>query len=163
MEGNRPLLRFDRVTKCYAGRAVLRNISLSVRRGEAVAVVGPNGSGKSTLMRQATGLVAIDGGRIERPGHPGPPRIGYAPDLLPPPKFASTDLGETERPRSSRRRIVCTASNKVLEQLRAADGVERADLAEGRGSYLLRAEAADRFLLAALMAGASIESVTADV
>ncbi len=49
------LLTIERVTAGYSpGRPVLREISLSVKRGEFVGVAGPNGSGKSTLVRVAS-------------------------------------------------------------------------------------------------------------
>ncbi|MCI3927675.1 ABC transporter ATP-binding protein [Paenibacillus sp. TRM 82003] len=88
MESILPLLQFVEVTKRFAGRSVLRRLNFAVRPGETVAVVGGNGSGKSTLLRIATGLVAVDGGRVERPGDPAL-RIGYAPDRLPVLKFTS--------------------------------------------------------------------------
>jgi ABC-2 type transport system ATP-binding protein len=55
---------------------VLRGASLEVRAGELVGLVGENGSGKSTLMQVIVGMLARDGGRIERP-----PRLGYCPQL----------------------------------------------------------------------------------
>lgn len=46
------------------GRPVLRQISLTVRAGEFVALMGANGSGKSTLVRAMTGLRPLSGGRV---------------------------------------------------------------------------------------------------
>ena len=42
----------------------LRNVSVSVRRGEMLALIGPNGAGKSTLLKMLNGLVKPDAGRI---------------------------------------------------------------------------------------------------
>jgi phosphonate transport system ATP-binding protein len=47
-----------------ASRAVLDGVTLSVRPGEAVALVGPNGAGKSTLLRCCLRLVEPDGGEV---------------------------------------------------------------------------------------------------
>ena len=44
-----------------AGRAVLRDISLSLSSGHLVALVGPNGAGKTTLLRALAGLLPSDG------------------------------------------------------------------------------------------------------
>jgi len=43
------------------GRQVLYNISLSIERGETVAVIGPNGAGKSTLLLHLNGILRRDG------------------------------------------------------------------------------------------------------
>jgi phosphonate transport system ATP-binding protein len=49
-------------SKTYGARRALDAVSLSVGRGEMVALIGPSGSGKSTLLRSITGLSPIDAG-----------------------------------------------------------------------------------------------------
>jgi zinc transport system ATP-binding protein len=68
----------------YGDRAVLSDASLTIRRGEIVAVVGPNGSGKSTLMKGILGLNDRVAGRVTLFGVPSDDvrdraRIGYVP------------------------------------------------------------------------------------
>ena len=56
------------LAKSYGNRPVVRNVSLSVRRGEAVGLLGPNGAGKTTVFYMITGLVAPDRGTISLDG-----------------------------------------------------------------------------------------------
>ena len=55
--------------KSYGGRAVVKDVSLVLRRGEAVGLLGPNGAGKTTVFYMITGLVRPDKGIIELDGH----------------------------------------------------------------------------------------------
>ncbi|MFN3370162.1 MAG: LPS export ABC transporter ATP-binding protein [Sphingomonadaceae bacterium] len=52
------------IGKSYDGRVVLRDVSLTVNRGEVVGLLGPNGAGKTTCFYSIMGLVAPDQGRI---------------------------------------------------------------------------------------------------
>jgi lipopolysaccharide export system ATP-binding protein len=56
------------LSKSFRGRPVVRNVSLALRRGEAVGLLGPNGAGKTTVFYMITGLIAADSGRIELDG-----------------------------------------------------------------------------------------------
>ena len=49
-------------------RQILRGVTLSIARGEMVAIMGPSGSGKTTVLRAIAGLEAIDRGRIDVSG-----------------------------------------------------------------------------------------------
>ena len=57
------------VEKSFAGRKVVKGVSLYLRRGEAVGLLGPNGAGKTTVFYMITGLVKADRGRIELDGN----------------------------------------------------------------------------------------------
>jgi multiple sugar transport system ATP-binding protein len=52
------------VSKNFGGVAVIKDLSLSMERGEFVVLVGPSGCGKSTLLRMIAGLEPISGGEI---------------------------------------------------------------------------------------------------
>lgn len=56
------------LAKSYKKRPVLRDVSMSVRRGEAVALLGPNGAGKTTSFYIMTGLIESDAGEISLDG-----------------------------------------------------------------------------------------------
>ena len=62
------------IGKNYNGRAVLSDVSMTVRRGEVWLVTGASGSGKTTLLRCLTGLAKPDSGEVVYPG--GRKRLG---------------------------------------------------------------------------------------
>lgn len=62
------MIAFDGVTKVYGGRTVLHPTTLSVAKGESLALIGTSGCGKSTLLRLVIGLIHPDGGRISLDG-----------------------------------------------------------------------------------------------
>lgn len=84
LDGAERVLTVEGVTKAFRRGLpwsrrrveVLRGASLHVDGGELVGLVGENGSGKSTLMQIVVGLMARDGGAVERP-----PRFGYCPQV----------------------------------------------------------------------------------
>jgi lipopolysaccharide export system ATP-binding protein len=55
--------------KQFKKRPVLRDVSISVQRGEAVGLLGPNGAGKTTCFYIITGLIAADTGQVVLDGH----------------------------------------------------------------------------------------------
>jgi ATPase subunit of ABC transporter with duplicated ATPase domains len=59
------VLELEHVAKSYGEKRVLSDVSLTVRRGERVAVIGANGLGKSTLLKIVTGNLDADAGRVE--------------------------------------------------------------------------------------------------
>jgi ABC-2 type transport system ATP-binding protein len=62
------------LVKRFGDRVALRGVSLSVGRGELVAVIGPNGAGKTTLLSILAGIQPADEGTVD-----GPPSIGWVP------------------------------------------------------------------------------------
>ncbi len=67
-----PLIVMDQVNKWFGSLHVLRDVDLTVDRGEVVVVIGPSGSGKSTLCRAINRLEPIDKGEIRFDGRPLP-------------------------------------------------------------------------------------------
>ncbi|MGR9044254.1 MAG: ABC transporter ATP-binding protein [Gammaproteobacteria bacterium] len=77
-----PLVELKNVCKAYGeGRdrtSILKNINLSIREGEFIAIVGFSGSGKTTLISTLAGLISADSGEVLKAGKtivgPGPDR-----------------------------------------------------------------------------------------
>jgi peptide/nickel transport system ATP-binding protein len=82
-EGGEVLLTVDGISAAYHHVPVLSDVSLSLRRGETLAVVGESGSGKSTLARVITGLLPPVAGTVRLGGQVLPPGYtGRNRDLL---------------------------------------------------------------------------------
>ena len=61
-------LQVKGLRKSYKKRVVIRDVSLRLNQGEAVALLGPNGSGKTTTFYSIAGLVNPDGGQVKIDG-----------------------------------------------------------------------------------------------
>ena len=64
----RATVEVDEITKSFADKTVVANVSFSVRRGEFVALLGPSGAGKTTLIRCMAGLEVPDAGTVRLDG-----------------------------------------------------------------------------------------------
>jgi putative ABC transport system ATP-binding protein len=97
----------------------LRGVSLSVARGEVVAVVGPSGSGKSTLLACLAGLDEPDGGAVTLAGE----RVSHRP--------------EAERARIRSRRLgVVLQSGNLIPHLTVSDNIRLVRTAGRAGAEL---------------------------
>jgi ABC-2 type transport system ATP-binding protein len=84
------MIEVANLTKRYAGRTAVSNISFTVGRGEIVGLLGPNGAGKSTTMRilscylpASSGTVRVAGLDVFRDSEEVRRRIGYMPENNP--------------------------------------------------------------------------------
>src|SRR5208283_1146738 len=77
------VLAIHNLAKAYKARRVVEDVSLHVRRGEAVGLLGPNGAGKTTVFYMITGLVKPDRGAITLDGY----------DVTPLPMYRRARLG----------------------------------------------------------------------
>ena len=92
-----PIITVSGLTKTYAsGHQALRQVDLTINRGEIFALLGPNGAGKTTLIsiicgivRPSTGTIVADGHDIARDYRPARTKIGLVPQEL------TTDAFET--------------------------------------------------------------------
>jgi glutamate transport system ATP-binding protein len=70
--GGGPLVVLDGVNKWFGDLQVLRDVNMTIHRGEVVVVIGPSGGGKSTLCRAINRLETIQEGQILLDGQPLP-------------------------------------------------------------------------------------------
>ena len=68
---DRTILKMTDIVKDFGDLRVVKGVSLTVSKGETVAIIGPSGSGKSTLLRCINGLNKVTSGNIELNGETG--------------------------------------------------------------------------------------------
>lgn len=86
------VLSIENVSKTFAGKPAVKNVSFQIKKGEIVGFLGPNGAGKTTTLRMALGLISPDGktktnpneGKISlfgnSPGADAFGRVGFLPE-----------------------------------------------------------------------------------
>ncbi len=57
-------LRVEHIARSFGARQVVRDVSLTLQRGEVAGLLGPNGAGKTTCFYMITGLIPPDSGTI---------------------------------------------------------------------------------------------------
>lgn len=82
-----PLLTLTKVSKSFGGVSAVRNVSLTVDKGEILGVMGPNGSGKTTLFNLVSGALVPDSGEINF--------LGERTNGLPPHQLCRRGLART--------------------------------------------------------------------
>lgn len=78
--GHQVLLDLRGISKRFGNNRVLDNVDLTIRPGEAVAIIGPSGTGKSTILRIIAGLLPADSGEIYVAGQRRQGLIEDSPD-----------------------------------------------------------------------------------
>lgn len=82
--GNNTVLSLENISKSFAGKRAVKEVSFQVSKGEIVGFLGPNGAGKTTTLRMALGLITPDSGAItlfdKKPGAGSFGRIGFLPE-----------------------------------------------------------------------------------
>lgn len=79
MRTSQTLLSGDSLSIVSDGKTLLKQVSISVDRGEIITIIGPNGGGKTTLIKALLGLRPITSGKVER--NPDL-KVGYVPQKL---------------------------------------------------------------------------------
>ncbi|MEU2712150.1 thiol reductant ABC exporter subunit CydD [Streptomyces sp. NPDC007205] len=127
-DGRTAQLRLDEVTVHYPDRPApaLRNVSLTVRPGEHVALVGPSGAGKSTLLSLLLGFTAPGSGRVTADG---------------------TDLADLD-PDAWHTQVAWVPQRPHLFAVSVADNIRlgRPDAGDAEVRAAARAASADRFI-----------------
>jgi heme exporter protein A len=147
-----PLLEARGLQRSFGRARVLRGVDLSLRPGEALAVVGPNGAGKTTLLRLLAGLIRPSAGEVHVLGHRlrrGSEHVRSAIGLLSHQSLLYDDLTLRENLAFVARLYALDQPNRIADEaLEAAGLTERgSDLPRRLSRGLLQRAAVARALL----------------
>ena len=114
----------EEITKNFMGSKVLDTVSMTINRGDRIALMGPNGAGKTTLVRAILGFYHLDSGRLKVLDYePINQRvevlkhISFIPQLPPPVKLSIDELLTfvTKSSQISKEKIFSQASQMDLD------------------------------------------------
>jgi lipopolysaccharide export system ATP-binding protein len=116
------------IGKSYRGRRVVKDVSLTVNRGEVVGLLGPNGAGKTTCFYMITGLVRVDQGQILLDGQ----------DVTTLPMYQRARLGVGYLPQepSIFRGLTVEQNVMAIAELHERNGAKRREIVDGLLSEL---------------------------
>lgn len=123
-----PVIRVSRLTRSYAGRPAVRDLSFTVQAGQIYGLLGPNGAGKSTVMNILAGYIAATSGEVTVCGHPLPEEaaaakacVGYLPET--PPLYPEMTVGEYLRFAAALKRVPKAQRAEQAEKAARRTGV----------------------------------------
>jgi ATP-binding cassette subfamily F protein uup len=88
------VIEATRVAKSYGDRAIVRDLSLTVERGDRLGIVGPNGAGKTTLINLLTGALSPDSGTVRLGTNLAVASLDQTRESLPPDTTVASVLTE---------------------------------------------------------------------
>jgi ABC-2 type transport system ATP-binding protein len=129
-----PILSASNLSRDYGARHAVRDVSLSVARGEVLGLLGPNGAGKTTTLQMITGNLAPGSGEVRICGIDllddpvaAKRHVGYLPET--PPLYRDQTVREYLSLAARLRRVsgakVAAAVKRAMERARVADVADR--------------------------------------
>ena len=117
------MLEIKNITVTYESRPLFTNLSLTIQRGEIVALTGPSGSGKTTLLRCIAGLEVMDAGTIllnnnditNRPAHKRQIGLVFQDNQLFPHLNVSQNVGYSLKIQRVAKQTIVTKVSEALD------------------------------------------------